>query len=125
MSTISRTPFSYLLTILMAERVLGLVEPGTHTHSKYVNPSELIAFFRDDPSLGWISRTYGQGVGELDIAGWLGFGRPDGPVGAPTRTEAEVRGIAYLPWKGTWELLPRGRLGSVECNYLFWVRKPL
>ncbi|CAE6528552.1 unnamed protein product [Rhizoctonia solani] len=124
MSTISRTPISYFLTVLMAERVLGLVERGTHTHSKYVNPSELVAFFRDDPQLHWISRTYGGSVGELDIAGWLGFGRNE-PAGAPTRTEAEVRGIAYVPWKGSWELLPRGMLGAVECNYLFWVRKPL
>ncbi|KAG8732213.1 Hexaprenyldihydroxybenzoate methyltransferase, mitochondrial [Ceratobasidium sp. 428] len=123
LSTIARTPVSYFLSILMAEHVLGLVERGTHTHSKFVNPSELVAFFRDD--LGWISRTFGGSVGELDIAGWLGFGRPEGPVGAPTRTEAEVRGIAYVPWKGTWELLPRGMLGSVECNYLFWVRKPM
>lgn len=123
LSTISRTPLSYFLTILMAERVLGLVERGTHTHSKYINPSELVAFFRDD--LHWISRTYGGGVGELDIAGWLGFGRPEGAVGAPTRTEAEVRGLAYVPWKGAWELLPKGMMGSVECNYLFWVRKPL
>ncbi|CAE6452230.1 unnamed protein product, partial [Rhizoctonia solani] len=88
MSTISRTPISYFLTVLMAERVLGLVERGTHTHSKYVNPSELVAFFRDDPQLRWISRTYGGSVGELDIAGWLGFGRNE-PVGAPARTEAE------------------------------------
>ncbi|QRV88802.1 methyltransferase domain protein [Ceratobasidium sp. AG-Ba] len=123
LSTIARTPIAYFLSILMAENVLGIVERGTHTHSKFINPSELVAFFRDD--LGWISRTFGGSVGELDIAGWLGFGRPEGPVGAPTRTEAEVRGIAYMPWKGTWELLPRGMLGSVECNYLFWVGKPL
>ncbi|KAJ1306728.1 hypothetical protein OPQ81_007717 [Rhizoctonia solani] len=94
MSTIARTPVSYFLTVLMAERVLGLVEPGTHTHSKYVNPSELIAFFRDDPQLRWISRTYGGGVGELDIAGWLGFGK-DEPVGLPTRTEAELTVSGY------------------------------
>ncbi|KAG8721402.1 Hexaprenyldihydroxybenzoate methyltransferase, mitochondrial [Ceratobasidium sp. 394] len=123
LSTIARTPVSYFLSILMAEHVLGLVERGTHTHSKFINPSELVAFFRDD--LGWISRTFGGSVGELDVPGWLGFGRPGGPVGAPTRTEAEVRGIAYVPWKGTWELLPRGMLGSVECNYLFWARKPI
>jgi len=100
-STIARTPLSYLLTIFLAEKALRLVTPGTHTHSKYINPSELVDFFKND--LGWISQLYD---------------------GQPARTEAEVRGIAYLPWKGAWSLLPKGAPGALECNYLFWARKP-
>jgi hypothetical protein len=36
----------------MAEHVLRLVTPGTHTWSKYVNADEVHAFFRDD--LKWL-----------------------------------------------------------------------
>ncbi|THH17780.1 hypothetical protein EW146_g3105 [Bondarzewia mesenterica] len=107
-STIARTPLSYLLTIFAAEKFLRLVEPGTHTLSKFINPSELVDFFRNLRTPGgqpWISRTYEHGL--------------------PTRTEAEVRGILYLPWKGEWVVTPRvATPWSTECNYLFWVRKP-
>ncbi|EJC98235.1 3-demethylubiquinone-9 3-methyltransferase [Fomitiporia mediterranea MF3/22] len=107
LSTISRTPLAYLLTIFAAEKMLGLVQPGTHTYDKYVKPAELIDFFRKpvgDAGRPWIADLYG---------------------GIPPRNEAEVRGIAYLPWKGAWELAPRGAFGSTECNYLFWARKPV
>jgi len=45
LSTIN-TPLSYFLTILLAERVLRMVTPRTHTHSKYIKPTELIDFFK-------------------------------------------------------------------------------
>ncbi|THH08073.1 hypothetical protein EW145_g2959 [Phellinidium pouzarii] len=107
LSTVSRTPLAYFLTILAAEKLLQLVEPGTHTFSKYVKPAELIEFFQKPLGAAgrpWISHVYD---------------------GMPVRQEAEVRGMAYLPWKGAWTLAPRGAFGSTECNYLFWVRKPL
>jgi len=107
-STIARTTLSYLLTIFAAEHVLRIVTPGTHTHSKYVNPSELMEFFckplTPSASRPWISRLYD---------------------GAPTRSEAEVRGMMYVPWTGEWVLAPRGALGSTACNYLFWVQRPI
>lgn len=98
--------------------MLRLVTPGTHTHSKYINPDELTNFFLQPDSVPsssegvstrpWITRLYG---------------------GAPARTEAEIRGIIYLPWKGEWTLVPRGTPGASvwaeACNYLFWVRRPL
>ncbi|KAI0629141.1 ubiquinone biosynthesis O-methyltransferase [Trametes polyzona] len=123
LSTIARTPLSYFLTIFAAEQVLRLVTPGTHTHSKYINPEEMVEFFLSTPlpppdmaavdgdrtaSRPWISRLYG---------------------GSPLRTEAEVRGMLYLPWKGEWTLVPRGAPGASvwaeACNYLFWVRRPV
>ncbi|KAI0029954.1 S-adenosyl-L-methionine-dependent methyltransferase [Vararia minispora EC-137] len=108
LSTIARTPLAFALTILAAEKVLGLVEPGTHTFSKFINPSELVEFFQTDPSGSgrpWITRTHEHGL--------------------PTRTEAEVRGIWYEPWGGDWRLMPRGTTPfTAACNYLFWVRKP-
>ncbi|KAI8974524.1 ubiquinone biosynthesis O-methyltransferase [Trametes punicea] len=127
LSTIARTPLSYFLTIIAAEHLLRLVAPGTHTYSKYINPDEMTEFFLSTPlppndtaasdgvqtpvrsaSRPWISRLYG---------------------GAPLRTEAEIRGMVYLPWKGEWMLVPRGAPGASvwaeACNYLFWVRRPL
>jgi len=98
LSTIARTPIAYFLTIFMAENVLGSVSPGTHTYNKFINSHELVRFFRDD--VGWFK-------------------------GHPRRTEAEVRGIIYLPWAGKWILARRGQWGSTDCNYMFWGRKPL
>ena len=115
LSTIARTPLAYLLTIVTAEYILGQVARGTHTYSKFINPAELIAFFQkySSPSrvsgngLPWITDTYAGGL--------------------PRRTEAEVRGLIYKPWSGDWVLMPRSatQFGAAECNYMFWVRKPL
>ncbi|KAJ3767297.1 S-adenosyl-L-methionine-dependent methyltransferase [Lentinula raphanica] len=114
LSTISRTPLSYFLTIVMAEKILREVADGTHTYSKYIKPSELLDFFRTHrspvegdgtltQSRAWITRLYS---------------------GEPTRKEAEVRGMIYNPLASSWILAPRGAWGAAECNYLFWVRKP-
>ncbi|EIW79365.1 ubiquinone biosynthesis O-methyltransferase [Coniophora puteana RWD-64-598 SS2] len=120
LSTIARTPLAYLLTILAAEHVLRKVSVGTHTYSKFVNPSELVRFFQKplpapsslpsselNASTPWISQTHNSG--------------------SPTRTEAEVRGLVYVPWKGEWILAPRTWTdwGAAECNYIFWVRRPM
>lgn len=87
----------------MAEHALGLVRQGTHTYSKFVNPSELVEFFRDEEK--WISRTYD---------------------GKSTRKEAEVRSMIYSPLRGGWDVLNEGEgLEIARCNYLFWARKPL
>jgi 2-polyprenyl-6-hydroxyphenyl methylase/3-demethylubiquinone-9 3-methyltransferase len=80
----------FLLTILAAENVFCLVEPGTQSFSKFVNPYELIGFFAKTLTQGarpWISRTY---------AHWL-----------LTDVEAEMRGIVYIPGHGDWVLVPR------------------
>ncbi|KZT07263.1 ubiquinone biosynthesis O-methyltransferase [Laetiporus sulphureus 93-53] len=117
LSTIARTPLAYFLTIFAAEDLFRKVTPGTHTYSKFILPSELISYFHDyrssTPSAGdsdtegrrWISRLYN---------------------GVPARTEAETRGMIYLPWKGEWMLVSRSSFGpQLEgCNYMFWVRRP-
>ncbi|KAJ6576432.1 S-adenosyl-L-methionine-dependent methyltransferase [Mycena vulgaris] len=104
LSTISRTPLAYFLTIFMAENLLRKVASGTHTHSKFVRPEELTAFFRSYPNTE---------------SPWVDAGR-----GSPTRTQAEVRGLVYNPLGARWILAPRDAWGAAECNYLFWVRKP-
>jgi 2-polyprenyl-6-hydroxyphenyl methylase/3-demethylubiquinone-9 3-methyltransferase len=43
LSTLNRTAKSYGLAILAAERVLGLVPPGTHDWKKFIKPEELEA----------------------------------------------------------------------------------
>lgn len=47
-STLNRNIKSYLMAIVAAERVLGLVPKGTHEHSKFIKPSEL---------LNWVDNT--------------------------------------------------------------------
>lgn len=122
LSTIARTPLAYLLTIAAAEHVLRMVSPGTHTYSKYINPDELLGFFQEHRSTRearpWISRMHAYNQSLF-------------PTSQPSRQEAEVRGIVYQPWNGAWALMPRsasvGLSGwaTTQCNYMFWVRKPL
>lgn len=45
-STINRHPKAYLLTILGAEYVLGLLPKGTHNYESFIRPSELSAAAR-------------------------------------------------------------------------------
>lgn len=45
-ATLNRHPKSYLLAILGAEYVLGLLPRGTHDYQKFIRPSELIAMTR-------------------------------------------------------------------------------
>ncbi|KAF8635039.1 hypothetical protein AX15_000577 [Amanita polypyramis BW_CC] len=113
LSTISRTPLAYVLTILLAEHVLRMVTPGTHSYSKYIKPTELVDFFKEYRS------PLHSGSGELSRP-WINPNLLD-----PTRTEAEVRGLIYNPLQGRWFLAPRGAYCATECNYLFWVRKPV
>ncbi|KAJ7066959.1 S-adenosyl-L-methionine-dependent methyltransferase [Mycena amicta] len=101
LSTISRTPLAYFLTIFMAEDVLRKVSKGTHTHSKFIRPEELTKFFRSKS------------------APWVDVGQDP-----PPRTQAEVRGMVYNPLSSSWILAPRGAWGAAGCNYLFWARKP-
>ncbi|KAK2462709.1 hypothetical protein APHAL10511_005227 [Amanita phalloides] len=112
LSTISRTPLSYLLTILLAEHVLRFVTPGTHTYSKFIKPTELVDFFKQYHSHS------ASGNGELTRP-WI-----NPRLSHPTRTEAEVRGLVYNPLQARWILAPRDSYLATECNYLFWVRKP-
>lgn len=45
-STINRNLKSFALAIVVAEYVLGMVPKGTHTHSKFLKPSEIMRFAR-------------------------------------------------------------------------------
>jgi len=45
-STLNRNYKSYLFAIFAAEQVLNLVPKGTHTHDKFIKPSELDAMAR-------------------------------------------------------------------------------
>ncbi|KAG6819371.1 hypothetical protein H0H93_012454 [Arthromyces matolae] len=46
LSTISRTPLAWFLTIFLAEDVFRKVSRGTHTYSKFIKPTELVSFFQ-------------------------------------------------------------------------------
>jgi 2-polyprenyl-6-hydroxyphenyl methylase/3-demethylubiquinone-9 3-methyltransferase len=45
-STINRNPKAYLLAVIGAEYLLGLIPRGTHDYAKFIRPSELAAWSR-------------------------------------------------------------------------------
>ena len=45
-ATLNRNPKSYLLAIIGAEYVMGLLPRGTHDYQKFIRPSELLAMTR-------------------------------------------------------------------------------
>lgn len=48
-STLNRNIKSYLMAIVGAEYILGLVPKGTHQHDKFIKPSELMAWIDTTP----------------------------------------------------------------------------
>ncbi|KAF8328394.1 S-adenosyl-L-methionine-dependent methyltransferase [Cantharellus anzutake] len=94
LSTISRTPLSYFLTIFMAEQALGLVHSGTHNYSKFVKSSELVEFF-SRPEIAKEAEVRQIHYNPL-VGTWT------------------IEPLASLPTIR----------GAFECNYLFWARKP-
>ncbi|KAK0527149.1 Hexaprenyldihydroxybenzoate methyltransferase, mitochondrial [Tilletia horrida] len=113
LSTIARTPVAHFLTIAMAEHILRLVSPGTHTYTQYIKPAEMLDFFKKSPAnggLGWLEQH--QAASENQAV--------------PDRLRYEIRGTAYLPWKSAWQLADRNAspAWSQLANYFFWARKP-
>jgi len=41
-STLNRNTKSYLMAIMLAENILSMIPKGTHDHSKFIRPSELV-----------------------------------------------------------------------------------
>lgn len=137
LSTISRTPLAWLLTIGMAENVLGLVSKGTHSYEKYIRSAELVEFIqksREEGGLGWSLEAHARrrdggakAAEESTPPSPSAFGPLD-PLPSPFLA-LETRGIIYNPLVSDWTLLDRH--GSLqrsgwgeECNYLLWARKP-
>jgi 2-polyprenyl-6-hydroxyphenyl methylase/3-demethylubiquinone-9 3-methyltransferase len=46
LSTVNRNPKSYLLAVLAAEYLLGLLPRGTHEYARFIRPSELTRWLR-------------------------------------------------------------------------------
>ncbi|KAK9448791.1 S-adenosyl-L-methionine-dependent methyltransferase [Limtongia smithiae] len=79
MSTMNRTCASYLTTILVGEKLLGIVPEGTHTWSKYINEAELREWF-SAPSTERLREGHwdvvkSEGCVYVPILGWK-FGGP-------------------------------------------------
>jgi len=123
LSTISRTPLAYFIIIFLAENVSRKVSPGTHTYSKFIKPSELVAFFQKYPSATQVDpntlREIQEGLPPQKT--WI---PPHTSPDALWRSEAEVRGLIYNPFQARWMLAARGAWNMTNCNYIFWVRKP-
>jgi len=122
LSTISRTPLAYALTILLAEDILRKVTSGTHTYSKFIKPTELVKFFRQYSSPGKADSGMDHPVSALpSVSPWISTSSSSTYL---PRLQAELRGLIYNPFQASWILAPRGAWGALECNYIFWVRKP-
>ena len=139
MSTMSRTALSYFLTIFLAEDLLRVVSRGTHRHAQYINPEELVAFFRDE--LRWFQPEAAQPTGRATLPD----GAPVAPL--PLRLQYETRGTMYLPLLEKWvlarpsvadaaataqpvtswvpPLLGGTQRWTEQCNYFFYARKPM
>jgi len=48
LSTINRNPKSYLFAVLGAEYILGLLPKGTHDYSRFIRPSEMESWTREN-----------------------------------------------------------------------------
>ncbi|KAG0028969.1 Hexaprenyldihydroxybenzoate methyltransferase, mitochondrial [Podila clonocystis] len=80
LSTMSRTPLAYFLTVFSAEHLLRMVPVGTHHWSKYITPKELEAGVRD---LAGCEVLNVQGIGFNPVSGqWeLNRNRTEQPAG--------------------------------------------
>ncbi|KAF8809497.1 ubiquinone biosynthesis O-methyltransferase [Phlegmacium glaucopus] len=122
LSTISRTPLAYVLTILLAEDILRKVTSGTHTYSKFIKPTELVQFFREYRSPEKADPGADHSTLALpSVNPWISTSSSNTYL---PRLQAELRGLIYNPLQARWLLAPRDAWGALECNYLFWVRKP-
>jgi polyprenyldihydroxybenzoate methyltransferase/3-demethylubiquinol 3-O-methyltransferase len=92
-STISRTWLAWLGTIVAAEKVIGIVPPGTHTWGKFIKEAELREHF----------------TGLKD------------EIGRPWAAEARSRGCMYNPIRGEWQFVDS--IGATAVNYFFAVRR--
>jgi 2-polyprenyl-6-hydroxyphenyl methylase/3-demethylubiquinone-9 3-methyltransferase len=46
-STLNRNPKSYLLAIVAAEYILGMIPKGTHQYQRFIKPSELVSWLEN------------------------------------------------------------------------------
>ena len=110
LSTISRTPLSQLLTLTLAENILRLVTPGTHTYSKFVRPEELGRFVHSE------------------MGGFNLWERNRDASDVRKDQVGETRGIVYDLLRGEWTLW-KGAEGTwmkglgEGCNYMFSAKK--
>ena len=61
LSTINRNPAAWLQTIVIAERLLGLVPADTHEYAQYIRPSELSRWLRNS----------GMQIGDISGIGYV------------------------------------------------------
>lgn len=100
LSTIARTPISYVVTKTFAEDLLRIVPRGTHEWSKYVNSEEILAWF------GGANARYESSDGQSASGRWDIHG-------------AKVQGVVYIPAIGWREIPGSEKMG----NYFFGIRR--
>ena len=85
-STLNRNPKSYLFAILGAEKLLKLVPDGTHDFNKFIRPSELGNWVRDNRlesleitglTYNPLTRQYRLTPGDVDVNYLLATRKPE------------------------------------------------
>ncbi len=69
-STINRNPRSYLFAVIGAEYLLKLLPKGTHDYSKFIKPSEISRWIRDNNLV--LKETIGLSYNPITETYWLG-----------------------------------------------------
>jgi 2-polyprenyl-6-hydroxyphenyl methylase/3-demethylubiquinone-9 3-methyltransferase len=65
-ATVNRTPLAYLLVIVAAEYLMGIVRKGTHRYEKFVRPEELAAWGRQ----AGLDKPHLSGLRYLPVVGY-------------------------------------------------------
>ena len=94
-ATVNRTPLAYLLVILAAEHVLGIVRKGTHRYARFVRPGELSGWGR------------GAGLTLVDVSGLRYV-----PFGGRARLCRSVRMNYLMHFKGLQRIGENGAMAK-------------
>ncbi|CAG8728392.1 14796_t:CDS:2, partial [Racocetra persica] len=121
LSTISRTPLSYILTILLAERIFKIVPNGTHDFKNYLRPDELQHVIEQVPNNSNVGDLNSEVVGNHKEGDKSIQGRKFGKWGHVT----DITGIGVNPITGKWfefnHWVPR-RI-QLDVNYLLTAKR--
>ncbi|RIB06298.1 S-adenosyl-L-methionine-dependent methyltransferase [Gigaspora rosea] len=116
LSTISRTPLSYVLTILLAERVFRIVPNGTHDFNNYLRPDELQQIIERIPN----NNVDNSNTGTIDNAEGV-----DKKKSSEWGQITDITGIGVNPITGKWfefnHWVPR-RI-QLDVNYLLTAKR--
>lgn len=108
LSTISRTPLSYLLTIILAQNILKLVPNETHDFNKYIRHDELTNMIENvSPNNNNDNNIYPNSHNRNNMWGKV----------------VDVTGIGLNPITGKWFELVKSLPLNLHVNYFITAKR--